>query len=304
MHSLALLSTALFTLSTGLPSTTSQTTPSTTSGDGVGNFVAKGLGIDTATTPSPTSINSSVSSHLSTLHGSSTKSSHFYANSTTSSSHPSITKGAYDNLNLTYAPITAVGNASLWSCYSQWDSWSILSDRWWTSVNTPTTTNTYTVTPMSTWYSTYKLCDGFPRAVVTGTAIYTTVVDTLTNYRLDPNGVTTLTSYSKYTRPETIHASGILLSETTYDAITDTYPVPADNIGFGTKTQFIAATPTCSIDAEDCASLWYTYQTQRYLLPATATEGFGLMRRPHCDRGSSNFFTAPCTILVPSVQVI
>lgn len=198
--------------------------------------------------------------------------------------------------NSSIAPTTSYvnGSAAVLSCYSAWADWESSSVAWYDANDGPyitTVTNTLNVTV----YSTYKLCDGIPRAVVSGqteTSVYTTdafvgigtltyQVQTITTL-IPPQPIIVTTYITTEITVVTAYSGGELnaLSTTLF------YPVP---------------TPTCEIAPTDCASLYDASSNAMWTggsFNATASPA------PLCNSGNPEFSTYPCTISIPAVQLV
>lgn len=157
-------------------------------------------------------------------------------------------------------------------CWSSWDAWSTSrSDCPVTTV--ATIPKTYTSRWTSVIYETYKLCDGHPRANVTG-GDWVSV-----STGLDIDGATT--TYS-----ETLPPNGIpVATSTTVMKTTTTF--------YETQCITTMPTPSCLINGDDCRSLFSMW-----------TAGNFSRGRPQC---TTNPVTDPCddcVLYIPSVQLI
>jgi hypothetical protein len=173
----------------------------------------------------------------------------------------------------------------MWSCYSDWVNYEASSSSWHTSA-AGTYLATYTFPSTIVELNTYKLCDGVPRAIFTGTNTITTSVETYGS----GSGALVVTE------PITIPASNYVLASSVInitDVVTElstrsldqTYPGP---------------TPTCRINPTQCAELMSTWSHDIW------ESGYNTlaMASPVCKFGMSSLSFYPCTILIPSVQVL
>jgi hypothetical protein len=183
------------------------------------------------------------------------------------------------------------GSAAVLSCYYAWADWESSSVAWYNSNNGPyTTTGTYSINV--TVYSTYKLCDGIPRAVVSGqteTSVYTTAAfdgggdyqtQTITTL-IPPQPIVVTTYITIITAVDTLYSYDFDVSITT-----SFYTVP---------------TPTCEIAPTDCASIYAMSSNAMWTggsFNATAMPYYG------CVTEIPGFGTWPCTISIPTVQLV
>lgn len=303
--------------SLGLAVTISTSSPTTTSTLGIGDFVAQEIGLAGPTSGLPSWTNSSASLQRSVtsviVNSSSVASATLTESSTSIKSSGSpvmlnssiMTSAPLTNLtetltppsNQTYPTITATGKESLYSCNTQWGTWDRLSSSWLSSV-VGVYTSTFSETLTSTYLETFKLCDGVPRANVTGTVSYSK-----STYWVVWTNPTITTTTAQKTYDIQYPASPIVLSERVYTTtgshvrLSDYY----HNGGFTPTTSFGAPTPACSIGPSDCMSLYQSYSQQRSAYPPIPSES--LMQHPICSPPRYNF-SAPCTLYVTSVDVL
>ena len=157
------------------------------------------------------------------------------------------------------------------ACWLQWDAYSS------SSTNCPKTTSlvtsyraTYTET--SVIDETYKLCDGHPRANVTGS-------EWVSRFTVSEDGTLS-------TIPETMPPSGIPIS-------TGTTTVTAEVTYLTTKCATPVPTPKCSINGEKCLALfseWTAGNFSRLRPPCT-----GKIPSDPCD---------DCGLYIPSVRLM
>jgi hypothetical protein len=190
--------------------------------------------------------------------------------------------------------ITATGDASLQSCYASWASWWSASIAYVYSTRdvypTQTTVNIWTLT--STIYSTYTLCDGIPRAVVSpgGSSSTTTSLEIYP----DGNGQNFTYTTVLFIVPSPIILSVITVLSTETDTFYDDYPP------LPTTTTFLIPTPACTINPTDCAIL------QAASSDAMWTGGsYNVSASPIVLCGIEvNTPTGTCSIYIPSAQLI
>ena len=173
-----------------------------------------------------------------------------------------------------------------------WASWETSSSLWWAEAGDPTTiTEIETLT--STIYSTYKLCDGIPRAFVSGPSPYITT--TLLDVYSDGNG-----GEITYTEVSIIEPSPIIVSIIT-SVITTTLFYDQNPVNeVSTTTNYQIPPPTCTIDPIDCASLYAASSNAMWI-----GGSFNQFVSPTVVCATQVYTpTASCFIHVPSVQLI
>jgi len=160
-----------------------------------------------------------------------------------SPSYPNATSSINDTTAASTTTVSFVnGSAAVQSCYLDWASWILADAEWFVSEvfgDEFVTVTSETIT--SIVYSTYKLCDGIPRAVLDGDLNYTTVT-------ISQDFVTPPISY---TYESILSPSLVVLSTVT---ITEAVigPVSVRSL----TTTFDEPLPTCIIAPSDCASLY------------------------------------------------
>ena len=181
------------------------------------------------------------------------------------------------------------GSAAVESCYLELASWASASASWESSLlSTAVLTEVYTSTV--TVYSTFRLCDGMPRAVVYGNASSTLQTNSLQD-----------TPYI-VTWEEVFMPSPIILS-TLFTIVTEEY---LDWSGSFTSTTSIPAfpvpEPTCLIGPSDCTSLYFASSNAMFT-------GGGLNTTASPPLPESCFVRLveqayPCYIYIPLIQLI
>jgi len=164
------------------------------------------------------------------------------------------------------------GLAEAERCWQSWDAWSTSS-----SDCPVTTVTTLPETVTSLWtsivYETFKLCDGHPRANVTGGEHVSVSTGE------GPGGKTTTFSM-------TLPPSGIPLHTKTTDMkITTTF--------YETQCATLIPTPTCTINGKQCASLFSIW-----------TAGGFTRGRPQCTMNPVTNPCDDCELFIPSVQLL
>lgn len=185
------------------------------------------------------------------------------------------------------------GSAAVLSCYYSWADWQSSSEAWYFSNNGPyLSTGTYTLNV--TVYSTYKLCDGIPRAVVSGQT--ETSVTTATDF-VGVGGVTYQTqTITTFIPPQPIVITTYI---TTITAVDTQYSYDFD---VSTTTSFYTVpTPTCEIAPSDCASI---YDMSSNAMWTGGSFNATAMPQYDCVTENSAFATYPCTISIPAVQLV
>lgn len=169
------------------------------------------------------------------------------------------------------------GSAAADNCWSEWDAWSTYSSR---CPQTTLTVSSYTATDTLTSivYETFKLCDGHPRARAAGGERTTTGTVTI---RFPDISSTSLSIYTNVQPP-----SGIPLSTTT---TTDTAVVKLPSTACITSKP----TPSCTIDAGNCVSLFSAW-----------TAGNFSRLEPPCLPAFNEIPCDNCIIYIPSVRLI
>ena len=182
------------------------------------------------------------------------------------------------------------GSAAIESCYLAWANWLNSSEDWFNSVDGPTVTTSEVDTITSTIYSTFTLCDGFPRAFLSPST------STITYTRLSPSDGTTYTTMSELT----IEPSPIIVSIITVVS-TETWSYDAGSVDWSTDTLFYPTPgPDCELAPTDCASLSIASSNAMW------TGGsFNLNASPtvYCFTTFAYPTTAPCWISVPTVRL-
>ena len=142
----------------------------------------------------------------------------------------------------------------------------------------------------STIYSTYKLCDGVPRAVLTGNTSYSLV--TVTSPQWTPPLV--------YTYESIILPSPVILTVIT-TTVTITIPLPVSEVGF---SPYSVLPPICKVGASDCASLYIASSNAMF----TGGGGINATASPPlyaCGTAFDNYTESlPCYIGVPTIPLI
>jgi len=183
------------------------------------------------------------------------------------------------------------GSVAVESCYLAWASWETASQQWYTSA-AGFQTATDTATNVRTIYSTYKLCDGFPRAVLTGN--YTFITTTSTDIiEFNPSFYLTLTS-TGLIQPSPVIVSVFTTVYTTTITVVNVLNYPS------TTAFYSVPPPACEIDPTDCASLYAASSNAMY------TGGsYNSTASPTVVCGTAlKSSTAPCYITIPSAQLI
>jgi len=154
-------------------------------------------------------------------------------------------------------------------------------------------TETFTNTLLSTIYSTYKLCDEIPRAVVTGNSFSTTTILSTFDGGTYPNVI--------FTEVSIIEPSPIILSIVTI-TITTTYVNVIDHsLNFPSTTTFYSVPhPSCTFNPTDCASLYAASSNAQW-----TSGSFNRTASPPVSCGTIiNPETAPCNLYIPTAQLI
>jgi len=214
-----------------------------------------------------------------------------YSN-TTYSSYPNTTS-AGDIATTTTTTISYVsGSVAVEGCYLAWASWLASLSSWEYSAefgDSPTTlTEIFNFT--TTVYSTYKLCDGIPRAVISGNVNYTTLTGT----------VDAFTPPLVYTFESILSPSLVIVSVIT---TVTSWTVTAPDSAMLTQTAafYSSPFPTCAIDPSDCASLYVASSNAMF-----TGGGINLTASPpvFCETAFASFSEYPCYLYIPIVQLM
>jgi len=161
---------------------------------------------------------------------------------------------------------------------------------WFSSVDGPTITTSDIDTETSTIYSTFTLCDGFPRAFLSPST------STITNTKLSHSDGTLYTIMSE----SIIEPSPIIVSIITF-VTTEIWEYETGTVDLETTTLFYPTPPpNCEIAPTDCASLSVASSNAMW------TGGsFNLNASPSvfCKTEFAYPSTALCWISVPTVQL-
>ena len=215
-----------------------------------------------------------------------------------SPSYPNTTLSSSDVAAADTTTVYVSDSAGIASCLSEWSSWfsteliDFVSEAELLSL-TLTTISFETTT--STVYSTYVLCDGIPRIVIDGPLNYTMV--TVTEDYVTPK---VIYSYESALPPSPVVVSTFVTSVAVLDILGS---IPS---GAWTSTYAEPPTPTCQIDASDCASLYAASSNAMFTGGGINTTASPPLLA--CDvvfleptASQSNY---PCFIEVPIVQLI
>ena len=201
------------------------------------------------------------------------------------------------------------GSSAIQSCYTAWAEWGNEFYSWYGEGQAPyylVETWTYWVTE----YSTFTLCDGWPRV---DAAPFTTWISTdQYSYPSNASGleVITVPTTVKHVIPTpaavlTSYYTATVVTITSYNgpgllvftsggsdySVTPTFPVP---------------TPDCEIAPTDCMSLVYSVFYAQFTAPQSTP------LPPNCDfniddviySGGEVYVGSPCTLFVPTVELI
>jgi len=175
------------------------------------------------------------------------------------------------------------GSAAVESCYLAWASWYSDLFIWETTAGDPTT-QIQIANLTNTIYSTYKLCDGIPRAVTSSNGSYYTTTE--------------YDSGNGYTNTETsvVVPSPIILSTiTTLTTVTGVFPQVYLN-----PSDFTSPSPTCTIAPTDCASL---YAASSNAMWAGGSLNISASPDVYCET-EVNLPTTSCVLVIPTVQLV
>lgn len=203
--------------------------------------------------------------------------------------------GDANNVSLVGAATTTIsyvsGSAAVESCNLEWANWQSNYADWLNSEIWASGTTTETLfTTTSTLYSTYTLCDGIPRVVVSDDSNYTTVTRTLGFY----------TPPLAYTYESLPSPSPVVLS-----VITTVIPIlgpVGDPMPW--TTSFDTPMPTCKIGPEDCASLYTAASNARFTGGGITTP---IPPADACDTVydiPESSIDYPCYVFIPLVQLV
>ena len=168
-------------------------------------------------------------------------------------------------------------------------------------------TQLYTATYTATAYSTFTLCDGWPRVDAIPVTTWITLDDP--EYYFDGTGWTTYGT-TTITWEKTIPAPAAALS-TYYVTSVDTVVYVSDSWSCATGPDCTSSwacppTPDCQIEPTDCMSLMYSSFNAQF----TATQSNNPFSLPVlCDTMDDLAYSEidglfPCTISVPTVQLL
>jgi len=212
---------------------------------------------------------------------------------TNSPSHPNTTSSGDTTAATTTAISYVSGSAAVASCNLAWASWLASSESWENSAVfgfSPTTTLTEIFNSTTTVYSTYKLCDGIPRAVISGNVNYTTLTGTV-NAFMPP----LVYSFESILSPSLVIVS-IITTVTSWTLTASGFPTQTLTAG-----SYSSPSPTCAIDPSDCASLYVASSNAMFTgggINLTASSPI------FCETAFENFSEYPCYLYIPIVQLI